>query len=274
MNEANETKVETKKAAAIELTTVTPAAPPAVVTKEQTWGVADNIDPRDIQLPRIILMQASSKPVKKGEAKQGEWRESLDFSVIGDNSKPLELVVFGSFKTWKVREKTGDGPAAVFQNSRTIPYGPDNCDWQFQEVVNGITLVRSLMFNFFCLPCGPEIASNIPHVLYFKSTGIREARKLTTLFAKMASVGKPSASRVVELTQDLEEKGEYLWLANRVALGRESTPEEIAAAKYWHKKLGNMTVSVHETDDDVEGDVTPPAREAGSPPLSDDDVPF
>lgn len=69
----------------------------------------DGLLQSDIKLPRLLLMQAGSPQVQdeSSGAKIGDIRDSVEFSLVGDKTKPVKIVPIFTNPTWRHAKKTG-----------------------------------------------------------------------------------------------------------------------------------------------------------------------
>lgn len=214
-----------------------PAAPMSA------WG-AENITSDDITVPVILLMQPLSQYVTDGVAKPGTMIDSLSKEkVLGDEKKAVEVIIFGSFKTWREEH---DG-----KYKRTIPWGPDNASFPWEEELEDGTVVeRDLVQNFYVLTT-EDIAKGeaFPYVVKFKGMSMQAAKQLGTHLKKLQTLNKPSASKVFSLKtrKDSNDKGTF-WVFEPVVL-RDSTDVEMATAYTWYKTLQSASVKVHDEDE-------------------------
>lgn len=222
-----------------------PAAPMAA------WG-SENITSEDILVPRLMLMQPMSEFVTSGECKMGDIIESLDHSkVLGSEKKPAELIVFGSFKTWRIEH---DG-----EYHKTVPWGPENAKWAYEEVVEDIAVTRDLVQNYYALSV-EDIAKGeaFPYVIAFKRTSMNTAKALGAHLMKLQAQNKPSAAKVFKLTSKKETNDKGTFFVFEVAPGRDTTEQEMATTYKWYQQLAKATVRVDEEE-------TPTAEHASQP---------
>jgi hypothetical protein len=242
------------------------AAVPATVSEETAWG-SEGIDGGDLLVPKILLMQGLSKFVTEGVANVGQIRDSLEAKLLGGAVGPsqppqeLELLAFGSFKTWVLFEKQGKKDKYV----GTVPYTPENQGWPLEEVVNGISVRRDKCLNFYVL-LTKDIAEGFafPHCLSFRRTSMSAGKKLATLAAKARVFNKPLAGSTFKLTVAIKENEEGKFFVWDLAGGRNSTEAELQEAKKWHEATKSRAVKVDDSDIRTE----PDAPQASSQPAT------
>lgn len=234
------------------------------------WGV-QNLTSRDVVIAKILPMQAMSKKVVDGQARLGEFRDSLNNEVIGmaegfgTPAKPLEFVPFYMEKTWLIFEdKTGTGQNMKF--TKTVAIDQTNESWPFEETINGVKIRRDRTMNFYCLhPSQVADGTALPFLLSFRRTSAKAGQKLaTTMFMSNIKAGKTPASMVMELTgvKTSNDKGTFVVLD--VKQKRESSAGEVAEAFSWLKQIRAGAAKVDNSDLESEADLMSGAAPAQS----------
>lgn len=212
------------------------------------WG-GEDISNEDIIIPKILLMQPMSELVTDGVAKIGEFRDSLNKDrVLGSDKEPVELIVFGTFKTWL--EFKDDEFLA------TRPWTPETSDLKLEEFLeDGSILRRDKVLNFYCL-IPKDIASGepFPFVLSCRRTSAMAGKTINTHIKKLQMFKKPSAAKVFALNSRKETNDKGTFFVSEINVLRDSTNEELSTAWEWHKALAKSKVRVD--DSDLGGDST------------------
>lgn len=220
---------------------------PAHLTDPGAW-VEEQIDSEDLSLPTIRLLQGLSKLVTTGVGIPGEFRNTFDKNrKLGDPKSPLQIIPFGTFKTWVIRVN-GDF-------HKIVPVTPENIGWEWEELDKDENVIkREKWFNVYCLTPGDvERGEAFPAVISFKGMSYKAAKNFATLVKKLQTFKQPMASRVFEISceADKNEKGSFFKLSE-VALGRETTVKEMEAAHKWHvalvKEKTKVNVNYEETE--------------------------
>ena len=210
-------------------------------TSVTAWGAGESIDKQDILIPKINLLQPLSELVQDNKAKAGEFVENVNQTVLG---KKVTFLAFGHFKTLQVWEN--------HKWKKTISWEPQFQELPFEQLVSGVVTHNVKVLNYYVL-LPSELAKGIafPYVLPFKKTGTRAGKKLATIFTKLKLFKAPSAAKVFTLTASLTEndKGKF-WVPDVMEI-RNSSAEEVAAAKKWHDGLTTAKVQVKEDEEDV-----------------------
>ena len=123
--------------------------------------------------------------------------------------------------------------------------------------------------NFYCLVVRPDMAAEIPVVLSLSRTGLMTAKKLSTAFARLSRMGKPSASKVIKLTAKKETNDRGTYCIAQAEIGRDATAEELETAHGWYLQLQASSFKVDESDNQKQASRTPEP-----PAFVDGDIPF
>ena len=204
------------------------------------WGAAENISQEDLVLGKILVMQPQSRTVIKGQAKQGEFRGSLDNKLMGDASTPLELIVFQQDKVW-----------IEFVNkkwARTFGWDASNAKLPWKEETAGAQIERQKAINFYCLPVTKDIKTELPSILRMKGTSYATGRRMSTLFAQLAQSGTPSAAVVLKFSTRQMENDKGVYYVVDFEQSRAATADELKVAYKWFVGLKAATVTVDESD--------------------------
>lgn len=231
--------------------TQAPALSQAQVMNE--WGMANTLTAKDIIIPKILVMQGLSKQVTTGKAVMGEFRDSLNGKLLGDIEKsPLEFIPFLLEKVWIVFEERN----GTMKYTKTIPMDAANENWPYEEVINGVKIKRDRTMNFYVLlPSEVSAGGEIPYILSFRRTSARAGQKLaTTMYVRNISANKTPASTALSLlgTRQSNDKGTFV--VADVQEKRGSTPQEVASALAWVKRIKAGQTKVD--DSDLESETT------------------
>lgn len=210
------------------------------------WGLED-MSAKDIMIPKIFIMQAMSKQVTAGDAKFGEFRDSLNNNILSDGKTPIEFVPFLRERCYVImREEKGQ-----YKFKTTVPITPANEDWDFEAVdEDGARLKRYRTQSFYALLVKDiKEGSAIPHMISFRSSSSKAGQKLTTtMYVKNIAAKKSPAAMVMELSANKQtnEKGTFMVLD--VKEKRPSTTEEVAECFSWVKTIMGGKVKVDHSD--------------------------
>lgn len=220
-----------------------------------SWG-NENIEAKDVLIPRIFVAQKMSEVCDTEEVKAGEFYRSTNHEVIGGPKKAAEVLVLSSFKTWTIEKKEGD--RYVFESIK--PYVPADAGlpWDFTE--EGLTKRRNETFNFYViLPQDILTGEVLPSVLSFRRTAVICAKQITSFMMHMRQFNAPACSYVLELTTMLKENDLGSFHVPQMKKGRKATIEEMVICRQWYDAISKGAVKVapdevepKETDEDVQ----------------------
>ena len=207
------------------------------------WGAAEAVAVDDLKLPRILLQQALSDLVNADKAKPGEFRDSIEGTLLGDDKKPCEIVIFDSFKTYTVMRKTPGKGKSEFVTIE--PITPMNLKKPYEEPqADGSTLVNIKTWNYYCLIPGKDVKESLPYMLSLSRTGNGAARKLSLFFSRLSRMSRPSASVVIKLTSAKESNDMGTFYVPDVEISRDANKDELDTARYWYDSIRSAAVNV------------------------------
>ena len=208
---------------------------------------------KDIIIPKILAMQAMTKKVIEGTAKFGEFRDSVNYTVMGSEGKPIEFIPFHRTMEFVVmREEKGK---FKFHRTEVINAENENNAYELEDAEgNNERWYRCANF-FVLLPDEIKKGGALPYIMSFKSTAARAGSKIaTTMFAKnIARVGVPEyqstpASTVMELsgTKRTNDAGTFVQLD--AVEKRLCTEAEVDACYEWVKTIQGGGVKIDNSD--------------------------
>lgn len=219
------------------------------------WGAGVDLQIDDLQIPKLLIMQFTSPQVKqpKSTVRAGQIVDSIDSRFMGDDETPVELIIFDTFKTFRVmteKEKEGD----VAERVRVERVTPENADAPLAFEENGRRLTRDKVINYYCLLAGENVSASLPYVLSLTRTSMNAAKALNTMIARLKANNKGSASTTFLLTTKYEEGKKGTYYVASLKAGRPTTAEELQAAKSWYDDInrGKVKARVDESDEEHE----------------------
>ena len=216
------------------------------IPDDPTFGVADTVEQKDIRLPRLMIMQKTSKMMEDVSlgAKLGEWRSS-DGELMSVDGK-LDVLIFLMRKYWVIKrlEKTKWKYFAIEDHTVKNADAP----WQF-ETDEG-TFKRILTYDFTC--CPTHKLMELPYVFTLAGTSRRAAQAIATKASQLRLLKKSSASVVFQLSSHIETSDENSFHVVDAKATRNATPTELETVYSWHKVISASRVTVDEPDDAVD----------------------
>lgn len=218
----------------------------------QTWGATQEISANDIAIPKILSMQFMSEKVKSGEAKYGEFRDTMGNIRVGSIDEPFEFIPLHLVRKWVVYEMI-KGKRSFLRidpivSTPTDPSYNDNLPYEGKEGDMSVERDRVLEF-FVLLPSEIAAGGAIPYVIPFRRTSIKAGQVLSTqMFVKNKAMGLPPGGWVCELGGRSVSNDDGEFVSMDVKPKRAATKEELDAAFGWYKTIVAGGVRVDDSD--------------------------
>ncbi len=242
----------------------------AVTTKENhsvstelanEWG-APTLTKNDIILPKILMMQGMSELVGKGEAQIGQMVDSISGAILGDLTKPLEVIPFFVDKCFDILLEQADGK---FKWTKTIPIVEDplnlgyNDNLPWEEEVQGLKQKNVRRYNFYVLiPSEVADGSAIPYVFSFKSTSAKEGKKLMSqMYMRNLRAGLPPPAFKIKLSGTRVKNDKGTFIVPNYSLSERTSAAELSVCKEWISTIraGNARVDDSDVQNEIVGEV-------------------
>ncbi len=199
------------------------------------WGT-ESVDSTDIVIPKLLLMHPTSELVQGASAQGGDLVRSTDNVKLGDKNKPVKLIPFMMFKTW-VENKFKDGQ---YRWDHERPYTAENSNDAWEYELNGDKWKRQKALNFYALLL-QDIASSdgfpLPIKLQFKSASLKAGRVLANHFGVCKMMKKPPVIKIFNIGSELVKGDKNTYQVFTVAVGENSTIEQMQACKSWYTTI-------------------------------------
>lgn len=215
-------------------------------------------DDSDLQIPILKVTQALTNEVKSGDARPGEFVNSLSGDVLHG---PIEFIVCGfergRFRTNDKGEVVCNGREGVCGCHGTDYTECPDSEEQFRAAVKrgdrewGKGPPCSTTYNF----SGIVVGYDMPVRLSLMRMGSKPAKKLLTLLR----FSKAPWDRIYELDIAEQHKDAYDYYALTVKQGRQTEPEERQAAVALAQALRDRNVDIvgEESIGEAEGEARP-----------------
>lgn len=216
------------------------------------WGVPTTMSSQDMVIPKILPMQGLSVLVADGIARMGEFRDSISTDLLGAIDAPVEVIPFFLQKMWDIMKDDGSGNfkwarSVVLVDNPASPEYNDNWAWEAEE--DGVRIKRVRRMNFFVLIKSQVGTGAMPYVLSFKSTSLREGKKLfTEMYIRCANAGLPPASYSFMLGGKKEKNDKGTFIVPTMTRANKSTPQELAECLKWIRLIKGGAARVDESD--------------------------
>lgn len=201
------------------------------------WG-SEGTFREHIVIPRLQLMQASSKFVKAKKNQDGDIIESINGEVLGRLNEPMFMIPFKTFGTIQVFEGHGNKKKYL----KTIPMDDNNVGIPWEYTLNGQPVTNVKIINFFCIV--PGHTDGLPFLIGFKGSSFNTGKKLSSFFQNCEMKGITPAKSVFQLSSESKTKDDNTFSVYDLKYMRPSTTEELALAKKWYLSLTHNSDSV------------------------------
>lgn len=169
----------------------------------------------DLLIPKLQLVHTMSEVFKKGQAKYGEYINSITGQLLWkpDDEEGIHFLVIRSFKRWHTFEIVIDRKTKKVTEEflRSDIMSTKNIHWKYQDTEEGQDVVRKQVISAIVLLRDDlEKGLKKPYIVDFKSTSKMGGRRLVTDLKNMSDAGLPSMCAWFELTATEESfaKGE------------------------------------------------------------------
>jgi hypothetical protein len=204
---------------------------------------------QDMLIPRIFLVQKTSKVVETGVAKPGQIISDLESNVLGGDQKPVEIVPLLHRKVWRDKVQGEDGLG------RPYPYTEQNKGLPWKEIVDGKEVEHNLCFNWYVLlaaELNEKANVPVPYEVSFMRTSSLAGRKLGTMVVKSWQYGKAphSITYLLSSIKRTNKKGQTFF-AFGIQKGRELEGAFLKQAEEAVKMLESISFKETTQDDEV-----------------------
>jgi hypothetical protein len=183
-------------------------------------GMADELTSDDIQRGRISILQKNSRILDdRTDLRPGMIINTSDGEILNDGKSPLEFIIVDFLKYWMIKDADTD------EFIEKIP-AINEKELKWEENVGGRNLKRTYHFSYIVLlPQDIKQGIEMPYELAFRSTSIKQTKKINSILMKKRSMQEPSWFFKFKLTTTKMENKNNTWLAPVVDLG-DSTDEK------------------------------------------------
>ena len=227
--------------------------------QNNNWGT-ENIDNKDVYIPRINLAQALSEVVSEGTGvKPGDFYDTISRKKIEN----VEIVLFKFFKTWQVLKKVAGKNKPEY--IETVPFTVENSNWSWSEG----DIIRNLTFNFYVLLAKDgKIINSTPYLMTFSRTSLNAGKTITTKLTELRSKNLPIAGITFIIGSELKKNDNGKYYVTTVKPGKFTTSEEMIIAKEWHEGSGALKIEDKKPQPAIKNE-TPVLEE-----IDESDIPF
>lgn len=221
------------------------------LTSQVDLGMADELTSDDIQRGRISILQKNSRILDdRQDLRPGMIINTSDGEVLNDGKSPLEFIIVDFLKYWMVKDADTD------EFIEKIP-AINEKELKWEENVGGRNLKRTYHFSYIVLlPQDIKQGIEMPYELAFRSTSIKQTKKINSILMKKRNTQEPSWFFKFKLTTTKMENKNNTWLAPVVDLGDATDEKERQFGQECRKQMiavKNAILAEAASDDDGEG---------------------
>lgn len=232
-----------------QVTTTTQTKTVAVPTG--SWGAEETVT-EDLVLPKVLVVQPTSKMIQKYEAVPGELRSTLDGKRLAKKGEKLTFVPFKLFDTW-IHSRWAGGRWEF--DSITPRKTGDTYEYEEKDTSGTPTAKHERAINaYVLLPSEIDSGGALPYCITFKGAKtFQEGRKFVTLCKQLKMMNLPPASRTFSVRTEMttNDKGTFATLV--VEQGDKTTDAQMGAAYTWYQEVQAKGDSVKVDQSDLEG---------------------
>ncbi len=263
-----------------------PAPPPAKYDPALAsgWGGMEGVDPSDILVPKMLIMQPISELVASGKVPAGSLIRSTTGEILGGKKGQDDVMVpfipLLTYKDWTLKEEVN----GKYEFRGREPFTAENADAPWDYTQNGKAWKRDKNINLFVL-LPADIDRNItarkrmketgelpspddsllPMLIQFTRTSFKVGRGVVTHFAQSADMGIPAACSQLSIYTEFVKGDKGSYFVYKLGVRATTDVEHLIQAKKWYGTLSKAQgkIKVDDRDETSVHDVTPGTEYAG-----------
>lgn len=228
-------------------------------------SLVEGIDPSDILIPKLLLMQGLSTLVMQEQALAGELIDSVSKKVIlgrpkpGEKAPTLEILPLSFSKSIDVSTKPKQIPGKPdekFKYQETLPFNETTALLPREEVLEDGTTVKRMHAILVAVFLRSQLddPSAFPYIIKFKSSGYKVGKAVMNHFQKCSMVRRNPHSMSLILSVDKETKDDNTYFVFKISEGtrldRVKDAEALESLKNWAKLTKSSKVRIDTSADD------------------------
>ena len=219
----------------------------------EAFGKSQNFTSQDIVIPKVYAAQHMSEVVKNKVASYGEFVETLNNTVLGDLTKPFEVVPFYVQKKWyefDIQTNKAGARKREYKQMLLIDHTNDNLPYTSEDGL----IERDRVVDVYCvLPEEVKAGNDFPYVVSFRRTSLKAGNKVITQILRNEAVQKPPCAMIMEISgkDTSNDDGNFVVLDTKAT--RPASLEEMQAALKWYKMVMAGKTKVDDRDIVEEG---------------------
>lgn len=216
-------------------TEVTTTKGNGLTTPVGAWG-AEGASSKDLVVPRLQLVQATSDICKDGGARPGEIVNGQTKNIMAKKGESIDLLPILIVGSWVVSEPIV-GARPKFLRMEALTPENDSIDWRSEAYENGRPVLRQKRLSVLSLPV--NTLEGFPFWVDFQNTGRAAGQILSTIIQENKRQGRPAPARVISLGTTLKTREQNSWFVPTVTLSRDATEVELTAAYSWYQAFAS-----------------------------------
>lgn len=199
----------------------------------------------------------------------GELRDSITNECFASLAKAVDILPFHWVRVWVI-SRAADKTMKKWNYEKTVPVTRENEAWQFQEGEGEGAIKRVFTVKMYVM-LPEELKKDpaaMPRILSFRSSSLRNGRKLMTMMTQGMQAGRGPAAFIYKLAVLRQENEQGIFGVLDVEKGAEAPMELQDAAFGWYEKINKGAVKEQPEDagDDEPIETTGgPAPQAATP---------
>lgn len=209
------------------------------------------IDPKDITIPRLVVMQGMSKFVAQETAQPGDIANSVTGEVLAGKGKTIKFVPLSHFKTIIRSKNVGKGLPQFVSQEAWNPKTHANLEWE--ETIDGVEYYNTSCLNFYVLlERDLDNPAAFPYLLTFRRSSYRNGKKLVNHFMQMDMMKAEPWFGTLELLASKEQNDEGTFYVFDIKVSSQTDPKYAPKIRMWADTLRK---NAHKVDDSIEDEV-------------------
>lgn len=222
----------------------------------------EDADAGDIIVPRILLMQGTSKWVPE-TFNMGEIIDSVEEKVLAAKGKSIKIIPFVMRKSWEVF--IAEQPP-TWVRSEPWNAGNDADEWKFTEddpARGEINYFRQRNYGFYCFVLEEDGAIDefaIPALINFRSSsGFKEGKKIASWFSRMKSMNQPGFTVSWEISSETVKTDDKSYQKFVVKRGANVSKEQMEPIYKWLTLFSDQAERIKDHDAEEVAEQTTPS---------------
>lgn len=184
----------------------------------------------DLQVPFLLCAQSNSEAVFNKIVDSGDIYETVNFKVVGNTKKPVEIIPIGFFKMWALYQGTDFiGHEEYKDGDNELP----------DEIKIDKDTVKKRTFNYYCL-LADDVKNGVafPYIATFKGSSLRRAgRGMASLIQRGLDSGVKPFELTIKLQSVLKKYQSNNYFTMIATQGRKTSKDELVEVERWRKKF-------------------------------------